>query len=400
MQEGELVAAIAAGDPEGIAAAYDRYAASLYAYCHFRLTSQDAAAEAVLDTFAVAVVKVQTLRDPARLGPWLHAVARNECLRRLEPAGGTFPVTGPIPVAGLASAGDDEPVSGLPAELRSQVLAVCADSSPRGRAHRAALADRAGTFGPTGFPTAPGSSGARWWRPVRRHPRIAAAAAVAVLAAVAGLSTLAVTSGSPPAGVATLTLGDADAGTTADTASSPGLSPAPAPVPGQTSANPAAPSAAILTSTPRPVLPADNGTPQPAAGTPAVSRSPSNSAPAVKAPASPSASPALKPSVAAGAALQGHLMVSPTKLVLTSDDGKAASGTFVITALNGPVSQYTVTVPKAMAGKVTVSPSSGSLASDGWVTVTVTVTAKVAIDTKVTVNPGGVAVGVLLSVTT
>jgi len=92
-------------------------------------------------------------------------------------------------------------------------------------------------------------------------------------------------------------------------------------------------------------------------------------------------------------------MVSPTKLVLTGVSGKAASGTFVLTALNGPVGQYTVTVPKALAGKVSVSPSSGSLLADNWVTVTVTVTSKVAVDTQVTVGPGSIPVTVLLSVT-
>jgi len=403
MQERELVAAIAAGDPDGIAAAYDRYAASLYAYCHFRLSSSDAAAEAVLDTLAVAMVKLKTLRDPGRLGPWLHAVARNECLRRLEPAGGTFPVTGPIPVpvpgSGSASPGDDELVAGLPAELRSQVLAVCTDASPAARAHRAALADRAGTFGPTGFPTATGASGPRWWRPVRRHPRMAAAAAAVALAVTACLSALAVTS-SPRSGTATLALGDADAGTTTNAASSPGT-----PVtPGRASPGPAGPSAAILTSAPGPARTAISGPAKAAAG-PSGSASP---AAGVTASPSPAASPALAPSAAATAtataappapapAVQGYLMVSPTKLVLTSGRGGAASGTFVITALNGPVSHYTVTVPKAMAGKVTVSPASGSLTADGWVTVTVTVTATIAIDTLVTVNPGGTAVAVLLS---
>lgn len=390
MQEGELVLAIAAGDPDGMAAAYDRYAASLYAYCLFRLSSPDAAAEAVLDTFAVATVKLETLRDPDRLGPWLHAVARNECLRRLEPSGVPLPVTGPIPVAGP---GDDEPVAGLPGELRRQVLTVCTDPSPDGRAHRAALAKRAGAFGPTGFPTAPRSSGPRWWQPVRRHPRIAAAAAAAVLALTTGITALATAGGSDHDRGATLAVGDGDIGATADAASSPGVLSAPGP----TSPHLAAPSAAILTSAPSPAVTASGGTPEPVARASASPGSPASGA----APVSPSASPSVTSAAApATPASAGYLMVSPTKLVLTPVSGKAASGTFVLTALNGPVSRYTVTVPKAMADKVTVSPASGSLTADGWVTVTVTVTSKVAINTKVTVNPGSIAVAVLLSVTT
>ena len=82
-----MVAAIVAGDADSFAAVYDQYAASLYACCHAVLPEPEAA-EAVLDTFLIATAKLDGLRDPDRLGPWLHAVARNECLRRLGPGGG------------------------------------------------------------------------------------------------------------------------------------------------------------------------------------------------------------------------------------------------------------------------------------------------------------------------
>ena len=79
-----MVAAVVAGDADGFAAVYDQYATSLYACCHAVLPEPEAAG-AVLDTFLIATVKLDGLRDPDRLGPWLHAVARNECLRRLGP---------------------------------------------------------------------------------------------------------------------------------------------------------------------------------------------------------------------------------------------------------------------------------------------------------------------------
>ena len=88
MQDRDLVAAVVAGEPDGLAEAYDRYAASLYAYCRSMLPRAEAA-EAVRDTFLIAVSRLDGLRDPDRLDAWLHAVARNECLRRLgagEPA--------------------------------------------------------------------------------------------------------------------------------------------------------------------------------------------------------------------------------------------------------------------------------------------------------------------------
>jgi hypothetical protein len=74
------------------------------------------------------------------------------------------------------------------------------------------------------------------------------------------------------------------------------------------------------------------------------------------------------------------------------------TGTFLLSAFGGPVRNYTITVPASMAGKVTVSPAKGSLSASGWVTVTVTMTSKVAISTEITVNPGDITVTVLLSI--
>ncbi len=84
MHDREIVAAIVAGDPAGLAAAYDSYAAALYAYCRSLLAEPADAADAVQDTFVVAAAKLGGLRDPDRLRPWLYAVARNECHRRLR----------------------------------------------------------------------------------------------------------------------------------------------------------------------------------------------------------------------------------------------------------------------------------------------------------------------------
>jgi RNA polymerase sigma factor (sigma-70 family) len=79
-----MVAAIVAGDPAGLAAAYDRYASELYGYCRSLLMQPADAAEAVRDTFIVATAKLSRLRDRDLARPWLFAVARNECRRRLR----------------------------------------------------------------------------------------------------------------------------------------------------------------------------------------------------------------------------------------------------------------------------------------------------------------------------
>ena len=71
MHDSEVVAAIAAGDPDGLAEAYDRYAAPLYTYCRSLLREPADAADAVQDTFVIAASKVAGLRDQSRLRPWL-----------------------------------------------------------------------------------------------------------------------------------------------------------------------------------------------------------------------------------------------------------------------------------------------------------------------------------------
>ena len=81
----EVAAAITAGDPAGIAEAYDRYAAALYSYCHWILHDSAAAAAALKDTFVIATATLSNLAEPPKLRPWLFALARNECRRRVRP---------------------------------------------------------------------------------------------------------------------------------------------------------------------------------------------------------------------------------------------------------------------------------------------------------------------------
>jgi len=84
MGDAEVATAIAAGDQAALGAAYDRHASLLYAYCRSQLSDPEDAADAVRDTFVIAACKLSGLHDPSRLRPWLHAVARNECRRRLR----------------------------------------------------------------------------------------------------------------------------------------------------------------------------------------------------------------------------------------------------------------------------------------------------------------------------
>ena len=84
MDDREVVAAIAAGDPAGIAVVYDRYAAPLYGYCHWALGQPADAIEALRDTFVKSAATLGDLPEALKLRPWLYAMARNECQRRLQ----------------------------------------------------------------------------------------------------------------------------------------------------------------------------------------------------------------------------------------------------------------------------------------------------------------------------
>jgi RNA polymerase sigma factor (sigma-70 family) len=130
MGDRDVVAAIIAGDPAGLAGAYDAYAPGLHAYCRTLLGEPADAADAVQDTFVIAAAKADGLRDPDRLRPWLYAIARNECHRRLRARARQ---------AGLDEAGEVTDPAGdvaVPAqrqELRALVLSAIAGLNPGDR---------------------------------------------------------------------------------------------------------------------------------------------------------------------------------------------------------------------------------------------------------------------------
>jgi RNA polymerase sigma factor (sigma-70 family) len=116
MDDREIVEAIVDGDLSGLAAAYDEYAESLYGYCRWMLAEPEDAADAVENTFVIAAGRLDRLRDPRRLRPWLFAVARNECHSQLR--------------ASEVGLGEDTSLPDPPADAAADV---------RGRAERAEL---------------------------------------------------------------------------------------------------------------------------------------------------------------------------------------------------------------------------------------------------------------------
>ena len=129
MDDREIVAAIVAGDLAGLAAAYDEHAASLYGYCRWVLNEPGNAADAVEETFVIAAGRLDGLRDPRKLRPWLYAVARNECRARLRGSevGLGEPADLPDPPAGGRGTAADR------AEVRRLVRAALDGLSPAER---------------------------------------------------------------------------------------------------------------------------------------------------------------------------------------------------------------------------------------------------------------------------
>lgn len=82
--DAQLVAGVLAGDRDAFAQVYDRYADRLHDFAYSMLRHREDAADAVADAFLTTAERLEQLRDPDRLRPWLYAVVRRECLRRLK----------------------------------------------------------------------------------------------------------------------------------------------------------------------------------------------------------------------------------------------------------------------------------------------------------------------------
>ena len=81
MSDRDLVAALRAGDRLAAGQVYDIYGTRLYAYCHELLADPKLSADALRDTFIVAVNRIRELAEPEEFGAWLYALARKECMR-------------------------------------------------------------------------------------------------------------------------------------------------------------------------------------------------------------------------------------------------------------------------------------------------------------------------------
>ena len=89
--DAQLVTAYLSGDRDALASIYDLYAPGLYDTAAAMLSDRHDAADMVQDVFCIAAERLNQLRDPDRLKPWLYAVLRNEVYRRTKKRKRTTP---------------------------------------------------------------------------------------------------------------------------------------------------------------------------------------------------------------------------------------------------------------------------------------------------------------------
>jgi RNA polymerase sigma-70 factor (ECF subfamily) len=84
MSDAELGTLARAGDVQALAGLLERCRPSLYAAAVGLLGNRADAADAVQDTFVIALLRLDGLREPGAARAWLHTVVRNVCLMRLR----------------------------------------------------------------------------------------------------------------------------------------------------------------------------------------------------------------------------------------------------------------------------------------------------------------------------
>ncbi len=133
----ELVRAARRRDPLAWGELVSRYQSMVHSVVRpFRLRDADRA-DTVQNTWLRALERIDTLRDPERLGGWLAAIARRESLATLRRSGRELP--GVIDPTELPAREPGPESAVLAGETRRAVAGVVAALSPRRRAFVHAL---------------------------------------------------------------------------------------------------------------------------------------------------------------------------------------------------------------------------------------------------------------------
>jgi RNA polymerase sigma factor (sigma-70 family) len=174
---GELVGSAAGGDQEAWDTLVDRFSGLVWSIARAHRLSPADAADVSQTTWLRLVEHLGRLRDPERIGGWLAATARHECLRVIRHAGrfvadgdvdldavGTEPEPAALLLATERTAALWRAVDALPERCRMLIRVLMADPPPSYEDVAAALDMPIGSIGPTR---------ARCLEQLKRRPEIA-----------------------------------------------------------------------------------------------------------------------------------------------------------------------------------------------------------------------------------
>lgn len=100
-----LVRDAQAGDVAALGVLIDRYRAAMLAVALGVLGRPSDAEDAVQDAMLTALGRIQDLRDPSAIGPWLKMIVRNCCRMHIR-ASLPVPVANPLPACSVTEAAD------------------------------------------------------------------------------------------------------------------------------------------------------------------------------------------------------------------------------------------------------------------------------------------------------
>lgn len=92
MDDAPLVRAACEGDKQAFADIYDRYADRIFSFLCTVVRNREDAADLLQDTFLTAAARLDQLRDPEKLRPWLYAIARHLAMKSLKRSGKLDPL--------------------------------------------------------------------------------------------------------------------------------------------------------------------------------------------------------------------------------------------------------------------------------------------------------------------
>src|SRR5262245_40980020 len=174
---GELVQSAADGDQDAWDTLVDRFAGLVWSIARAHRLSATDAADVSQTTWLRLVEHLGRIRDPERIGGWLAATARHECLRVIRHTGrfvadgevdldavGNEPEPSTLLLATERTAALWRAVEALPERCRMLIRALMADPPPSYEDLAAAFGIPIGSIGPTR---------ARCLEQLKRRPEIA-----------------------------------------------------------------------------------------------------------------------------------------------------------------------------------------------------------------------------------